>query len=117
MTTDITPLPIEAQPWKINDHRAGEVGNKQWLYRFANGYGASVVQGQYTYGGPEGLYELAVIKFDCPSGIWSGADQWELTYETPVTNDVLGWLSVEDVAAALVRIATLGTVALEHANA
>ena len=95
------PIQIEIEPWQMKDNRrAGGSGNLQWLYRFGNGYGASVVQGPYSYGGPDGLYELAVIKFDSHG-------EWELAYETPVTGDVLGYLSVDDVAAALAGIAAL----------
>ena len=72
--------------------------NEQRVYRFPNGYGASVVRGQYTYGGPA-LWELAVIK-------WSGAS-WEITYETPITSDVEGWLDDAKVEALLVEIAAL----------
>jgi hypothetical protein len=90
--------PIEVAPWKSVDRLSmGE----QHVYRFANGYGASVIRGPYTYGGPEGLYELGVIAFD--------GDEWSLTYETPVTSDVLGHLSVSELAETLVRIATLPT--------
>lgn len=100
--TTIAPLPIEVPAWQINDHRAGGYGNQQWIYRFGNGYGASVVQGEHTYGGPQGLYELAVIKFMPADG-----DEWHLTYETPITGDVLGHLSIGEVAAELVRVAAL----------
>ena len=54
--------------------------------QFENGYGASIVKHQYSYGGKDGLYELAVTDKD-----------GQLTYETSVTNDVLGYLSEEDV--------------------
>ena len=94
------PIQVGIQLWQMKDHRAGGSGNLQWLYRFGNGYGASVVQGPYSYGGPDGLYDLAVIKFD-------GSGEWDLTYETPVTDDVLGHLTVDDVAAALAGIAAL----------
>lgn len=95
----ITPPPIEVAPWKTVDRKAmGE----QHVYRFANGYGASVIRGPYTYGGPEGLYELGVIVFD--------GDNWELTYETPLTSDVVGHLDVPGLAATLVRIAALSEV-------
>lgn len=30
-------------------------------YCFDNGYGASVIQHRYSYGGPQGLWELAVL--------------------------------------------------------
>jgi len=39
-------------------------GGTQRRYKFPNGYGASVVRGPYTYGGPEGLFELAVFGQD-----------------------------------------------------
>ena len=96
----IAPLPIEVQPWRINDYASeSPYGNKQWIYRFGNGYGASVVQGAYTYGGSVGLFELAVLTFD--------GDEHHLTYATPITDDVIGHLSVEEVAALLVQIAAL----------
>jgi hypothetical protein len=69
-------------------------GGKQWLYRFENGYGASVIRNVYSYG-----TELAVI-------VWDG-EEWELTYETPVTNDVLGYLNPDTLLQALIKIAGL----------
>ena len=63
---------------------------------FDNGYGASVVVGPYTYGGEDGLYELAVLD-----------SNGELTYETPVTSDVEGWLSEDDVTKLLEQIQKL----------
>lgn len=92
----VAPLPIEIPAWKIKDR---DTMGEQHIYRVTNGYGASVVRGPYTYGGPEGLFELAVILFD--------GDEWELTYETPITSDVLGHLTLEEVAETLVQIAAL----------
>lgn len=62
---------------------------------FDNGYGASVVSSPYSYGGPEGLYELAVCT------------KHGLCYDTPITSDVEGHLSPEDVTALLARIEAL----------
>jgi hypothetical protein len=76
--------------------REHPIGGTQVVHRFNNGYGASVVRTFYSYGGDEGLYELAVVKFD--------GDTWELTYDTPITNDVLGWLTeakVDEILAAI----------------
>jgi hypothetical protein len=64
--------------------------------KFDNGYGASVVKGPHTYGGNEGLYELAVIDAN---------DQ--VTYETPATNDVEGYLTEEAVTKLLEQIQNL----------
>ena len=68
----------------------------QAIAKFDNGYGASVVCTPYTYGGKEGLYELAVLDND-----------GHLTYESPITNDVLGYLSKEDVTEILIKIQQL----------
>ena len=94
--TTITPLAIEAEPWLSKSTR---YGGTQHLYRFANGYGASVVQGIGTYGGEQGKWELGVMKFD--------GEDYSLTYDTPVTGDVIGWLDPEGVAELLVKIAAL----------
>lgn len=66
---------------------------------FANGYGASVIQSRYSYGGDEGKYELGVYEGDDASHC--------LTYETPVTDDVLGYLTEDDVTKALAEIEAL----------
>lgn len=90
------PLPLLVKPWKSIDR--GLTG-EQHVYRFDNGYGASVIRGPYSYGGESGLFELGVITFD--------GDQWSLTYETPITSDVLGHLDLVDVAETLDAIAAL----------
>lgn len=64
---------------------------------FPNGYGASVVKSSYSYGGASGLYELAVIK----------ESTGEITYDTPITNDVEGYLTPNDVSELLERIEAL----------
>ena len=69
-------------------------------YYFNNGYGASVIKGPYTFGGRDGLWELAVLK--------RGKDGVrDLCYTTPVTDDVIGDLSDDEVEALLDRIEKL----------
>jgi hypothetical protein len=63
---------------------------------FDNGFGASVVKNSFSYGGDKGLYELAVLDSD-----------GELTYNTPVTDDVIGWLRPEDVTDVMEKIQLL----------
>lgn len=74
-------------------------GGSQVIHKFENDYGASVVQHQYSYGGDEALYELAVLAFS--------GDNWDLTYDTEITDDVIGYLSDEDVQDLLVRVEKL----------
>lgn len=69
------------------------------LFKFDNSYGASIVRSKYSYGGDRGLFELAVI-------YWVG-DDWDLTYTTPITNDVCGFLSVDAVKEKLIAIQSL----------
>lgn len=82
----------------VKDHYPRE-GHHQILHRFDNGYGASVVQGPYTYGGPEGLWEIAVIKWD--------GDEFYLTYSTTITNDVLGHVDESGIPEILSQIESL----------
>ena len=41
--------------------RTDKRNHRQKIYKFPNGYGASVIKGPYSYGGPDGLWELAVL--------------------------------------------------------
>ena len=68
-------------------------GTEHYEFRFKNGYGASVVRGPYSHGGPQGLYELAVLR--------KRRKHWEITYDTTITDEVLGNLEVDDVVKVL----------------
>jgi hypothetical protein len=85
------------------DARPLESGAVQKLYRFKNNYGASVVKGEHTYGGNEGLWELAVVHFDTSGG-------FNLCYTTPITQDVEGHLSDDAVEELLAKIEALPPV-------
>ena len=71
------------------------VGKKARMH-FENGYGVSVVSHSYSYGGRDGLYEVAVLDSND-----------ELTYDTPVTNDVIGYLTEEDVTDVMKQVQEL----------
>jgi hypothetical protein len=64
-------------------------GGIQYLAFFPNGYGVSIVQHSFSYGNEKGLWEMAVIKGD--------DEDWDIIYDTPITNDVLGHLSENEV--------------------
>jgi hypothetical protein len=64
--------------------------------QFDNGYGASVVKHEFSYGGKDGLYELAVLDTN-----------GDLTYETSITDDVIGYLRPEDVTDVMGKIQKL----------
>lgn len=74
----------------------------QKLYRFDNGYGASVVRFYGSYGYKSGLWELAVVKFCGP-----GDFEYKLCYDTPITDDVIGYLSESDVDSTITAIENL----------
>lgn len=98
MQTKIRPVnnvnPTTFQELKFQDHTL--VGRKQCIVQFQNGYGASIVKGEHTYGGKDGLYELAVFGKD-----------GHITYDTPITDDVLGYLTEQDVEDTLNKIKDL----------
>ena len=57
----------------------------QYVVSFNNGYGISIVKHQNSYGHEDDLWEIAVLKGK------------ELCYDTPITDDVIGWLSSAEV--------------------
>lgn len=71
----------------------------QKIYRFPNGYGASVIMNTISKGFEDGLWELAVVYFK--------NNQMYLTYNTPITSDVIGYLTDQDVESLLIQIENL----------
>ena len=78
-------------------------GGIQIVHKFDNGYGASVAKHSFSYGHKEGLWELAVIKFNDEKN----PENYSLCYDTEVTNDVIGHLTKEDVQKHLKEIEVL----------
>lgn len=67
----------------------------QHIYLFTNGYGASVIRNSYSYGHEYGLYEIAVLRGN------------RLCYDTPITDNVIGYLTADEVAEHLRQIEEL----------
>ena len=61
------------------------IGHMQTVYKFPNGYGASVIEIYYF---EEDCIEVAVVKFD-------GNGKYHLDFSTPITDDVIGVLDEE----------------------
>ncbi len=75
-------------------------GALRYIFRFENNYGASVVRVPgISYGYEQGLWELAVIQ-------WF-KDEWHITYNTDITDDVLGYLTDSSVKVFLQKIKEL----------
>ena len=78
-------------PTEINKH----YGGIQKTYEFDNGYGASVIRHKGSYGYAQGKWELAVLEGD------------ELCYTSPITEDVIGHLTEDEVESILKQIKEL----------
>lgn len=62
------------------------------VYQFSNGYHASVIHGEYSYG-----LELAIFK------------DGEICYDTPITDDVVGYIKgAEELESLLKQVKALG---------
>lgn len=67
----------------------------QYLYCFPNGFGASVVRNFMSRGNGAGLFEVAVLR---------GGQLW---YESEITDDVIGGLTIDEVVLVLADIESL----------
>ena len=73
--------------------KQNDLGYPQTIYKFPNGYGASIIKIEYIYFG----IEIAVLEFD-ENG------NWDIDYSTPITNDVIGGLNEESRDSVLQQI-------------
>lgn len=70
------------------------IGHLQTVYKFPNGYGASVIE---TYYIEEDCIEIAVVYFD-------NDEKYHLDYSTPITDDVIVVTDIEERDNVLQRI-------------
>ena len=71
----------------------------QKIYAFPNGYGASVIKGEHTYGGPQDKWEIAPWTNDTNEFIGQSIFGWG--------DDVKGYLNDPEVDRILKHIAEL----------
>ena len=71
-------------------------GGVQYHFKFANGWGASVVKHSFSYGSDLDLWELAVLDK-------TGA----ISYDNEITDDVVGYLTNKEVNDYLTKIRKL----------
>jgi len=79
-------------------------GGVQAKMFFPNGYGVSVVRfkvlGTYaSYTNNEDEWEMAILK--------GNDSKFEICYDTPITSDVLGYLSDDEVSEIMKRVQKL----------
>lgn len=103
MQTRINTLPIiyefedeiEKLGGKLSDLPRYETPTTQRaIVTFPNGYGIDFVVGFGSYG-----LEAAIITHD--------DDDWDICYDSPITDDVLGYLNLDDVSKLLKRVSEL----------
>lgn len=94
---------LEFKPWgdipitnELTYKYAREVaGAKQAIMDFPNGYGVSVIIGTRFYSNGFNTYEVAIRQGN------------NLTFSTPITDDVLGWKTAEEVTEIMRKVQEL----------
>ena len=76
-----------------------EFGGLQAKMFFKNGYGVSVITGFGAYGNESTPYEVDVIM--------KSGDGFEICYNTPITDDVIGYCNKKDVTEIMKKVQVL----------
>jgi hypothetical protein len=93
---DYTPLNYEGfEQYLIKEGSHIGYGGLAYEFKFDNNYGASVIKHDCSYGNVDDLFELAVL--------YDG----QITYDTDFTQDVIGWLTQDEVIEFLEHIKNL----------
>ena len=78
---------------ELNEAGEADFGEE---YFFENKRGISVIRSPYSYGGRNGLFEVAILDKD-----------GSLDYDSGISNDVIGWLDPENVVKLAKEVAEL----------
>lgn len=75
------------------------LGGIQYIYAFPNGYGVSLIKSEFSYGGQADLWEIAVIEINSVDTL-----EWNLCYDTPVSDDVIGYLTDDEAREIMKQV-------------
>lgn len=92
------PVDMTPQPWDgvVNFREWPAMGGVFAKHQMPNGYGISVIRFNGSCGGDEGLYQLGVTD-----------ESGQLVYDTPITDNVIGWMTEADVLEVAEKVAAL----------
>ena len=76
----------------------------QYEFHFPNDYGASVIKHEGSYGYNNDLWEVAILENVIDK---NSNSHWVLCYDTELTDDVIGYLTDEEVRELLGKIKEL----------
>lgn len=78
-----------------NFEKGNRLGGLYYYAEFENGYGIDIIKHNGSYGGDEDLFEIAVMK------------DGDVCYDTSITDDVVGWLTSEEVMSYVFKVKEL----------
>ena len=84
---------IEKLGGKLSDLPRAPI-TAQTIITFPNGYGVSFISPEYSFG-----LEAAILTYE--------GDDWTITYDTPITDDVVRFLDDEDILPLLEDVSKL----------
>ncbi len=80
-----------------NFEKGNRFGGLYYYAEFENGYGIDIIKHNGSYGSDEDLFEIAVMK------------DGDVCYDTSITDDVVGWLTSEEVMSYVFKVKELKT--------
>lgn len=96
LTAENEPYLIESKSVDQNPWLGDPVPGVRYKFKFPNGYGASVIKFFGSYGWEQDQWELAVLN-----------EAGDICYDTPITDDVIGFLGSDEVNEYLNEIRQL----------
>ncbi len=81
-------LTLSSENWLYYEREFSSADRNRlhYIFKFPNNFGASVVKSEYSYGGTQDLWEIALIKF-------TNDNDYQLEDYEDFEQDVIGWLS------------------------
>ncbi len=87
---------INAIDGKLSNLPRADKPGQQTIVEFKNGYGISFVINNMSRG-----LEAAILE------VYSDEDKWDITYDTPITDDVINYMNDKDILPLCKKVSEL----------